>query len=108
MDVDNNGGKKVKYTCRICLDKEAIYQCPRCLIRTCSTKCVNAHKQSDRCDGIAKVVADKPIGQMGDQDLERDIRFLEDVGGSVERQARQDCILTAERFGVVVPRGLMP
>jgi len=35
--------------CGVCGDAEAKYKCPRCAKRTCSLKCVKAHKQADEC-----------------------------------------------------------
>eukprot|EP01054_Gregarina_sp_Poly1_P003212 Gregarina_sp_Poly_1__3211@NODE_1914_length_3092_cov_309_326612_g1235_i0_p1_GENE_NODE_1914_length_3092_cov_309_326612_g1235_i0NODE_1914_length_3092_cov_309_326612_g1235_i0_p1_ORF_typecomplete_len450_score61_01zfHIT/PF04438_16/1_2e05XRN1_D1/PF18332_1/0_039_NODE_1914_length_3092_cov_309_326612_g1235_i011672516 len=103
-----DGPKKIKYTCRVCMIGEAIYQCPRCLTRSCSIECVKKHKVEDRCSGRRHGIEDKAMKDMDATDLERDLRFLDAVGCSVERNARQDSIISAERYGVVVPRSLLP
>eukprot|EP01056_Protomagalhaensia_sp_Gyna25_P006079 Protomagalhaensia_sp_Gyna_25__6078@NODE_972_length_2340_cov_1382_710995_g772_i0_p1_GENE_NODE_972_length_2340_cov_1382_710995_g772_i0NODE_972_length_2340_cov_1382_710995_g772_i0_p1_ORF_typecomplete_len432_score71_26zfHIT/PF04438_16/2e05zfMYST/PF17772_1/1_1Mito_fiss_reg/PF05308_11/2_4PRIMA1/PF16101_5/3_3CAP_N/PF01213_19/6_NODE_972_length_2340_cov_1382_710995_g772_i031298 len=108
MEEAGPQSKQPKYTCRVCLDQPAIYQCPRCLLRSCSASCAQRHKTQDECDGQPKRVEDKPLKAMGDSDLEKDIRFLETVGGSIERQARQDSILSAERYNVPAPRSIAP
>ena len=40
-----------KILCEICKKEEYKYNCPRCLIKTCSVKCVKAHKKKFGCDG---------------------------------------------------------
>ena len=43
--------KKEKILCQICKTQEYKYNCPRCLFKTCSVKCVKAHKSKYGCDG---------------------------------------------------------
>eukprot|EP01053_Blabericola_migrator_P004588 Blabericola_migrator_1__4587@NODE_2437_length_2760_cov_154_476792_g1526_i0_p3_GENE_NODE_2437_length_2760_cov_154_476792_g1526_i0NODE_2437_length_2760_cov_154_476792_g1526_i0_p3_ORF_typecomplete_len151_score23_27zfHIT/PF04438_16/1_8e07zfMYST/PF17772_1/1_NODE_2437_length_2760_cov_154_476792_g1526_i0241693 len=106
MELDEEGSalKRVKYTCRVCEKGEAIYSCPKCLTRTCSVTCIQEHKAGDGCDGKRRVVEEKLLKDMDDSDLHKDVKFLEDVGGSIERQARQDNLLLAERYGISAPR----
>ncbi|CCD24064.1 Bcd1p NDAI_0C04040 [Naumovozyma dairenensis CBS 421] len=39
--------------CEICHEIEFKYKCPKCLKKTCSLKCSQAHKKDDNCSGIA-------------------------------------------------------
>ena len=38
--------------CEVCEIDEAKYTCPACETRSCSLKCVTAHKKDSDCDGI--------------------------------------------------------
>lgn len=56
--IENKEGNK---NCEICKDKEWIYTCPRCLIHTCSLKCVQHHKKETKCSGTRDKTAYIPL-----------------------------------------------
>lgn len=66
-------------TCEECRQVESVYFCPRCQIRTCSLKCVRAHKERTQCSGKRNRSEFLPVCRMTDNTLRNDYFFLEDV-----------------------------
>jgi hypothetical protein len=66
-------------TCEECHEVESVYVCPGCQIRTCSLKCVQAHKERAQCSGKRNRSEFLPVCRMNDNTLRNDYFFLEDV-----------------------------
>ena len=66
-----------KILCEICKKEEYKYNCPRCSIKTCSVKCVKAHKNKFGCDGekdkFRLVIKQEDYNE---QVFHRDVKFL--------------------------------
>ena len=78
------GGK-----CEECKEKDAIYQCPRCKIRTCSLECCRGHKQRTACTGKRDRGAFLPVCKMTDNSLRSDYFFLEEVLNHMPRNRKR-------------------
>ena len=66
-----------KILCEICKKEEYKYNCPKCSIKTCSAKCVKAHKNKYGCDGEKdkfKLVSKQE--DYNEQVFHRDVKFL--------------------------------
>ena len=66
-----------KILCEICKKEEYKYNCPKCSIKTCSVKCVKAHKNKYGCDGEKdkfKLVTKQD--DYNEQVFHRDVQFL--------------------------------
>jgi len=72
--------------CKVCSDKEAIYCCPRCSIRTCSLQCVTIHKKNTECSGKRNVTSYISLQEFNEANLKDDINFLE----STAKRAKSD------------------
>ena len=81
--------RKVGDTCEECKLNEAIYQCPRCNIRTCSLECVRKHKTKTDCNGKRNREAFLPLCRMSDSSLRSDYFFLEEVLDRMPRDAKR-------------------
>lgn len=66
-------------TCEECRMKTPIYQCPRCLIRTCSLECCTCHKKRTGCSGKRNRTEFVPLSRMTDNTMRNDYFFLEEV-----------------------------
>jgi hypothetical protein len=66
-------------TCEECRQVDSVYVCPGCQIRTCSLKCVQAHKERTQCSGKRNRSEFLPVCRMTDNTLRNDYFFLEDV-----------------------------
>ena len=66
-------------TCEECRQVESAYVCPGCQIRTCSLRCVQAHKERTQCSGKRNRSEFLPVCRMTDNTLRNDYFFLEDV-----------------------------
>ena len=69
-----------KILCEICKKEEYKYNCPKCSIKTCSVKCVKAHKNKYGCDGEKdkfKLVTKQD--DYNEQVFHRDVQFLNNV-----------------------------
>ncbi|KAL0220568.1 hypothetical protein RCL1_000422 [Eukaryota sp. TZLM3-RCL] len=55
------------------------YRCPACSTITCSLSCVNTHKTSLDCSGIAPATSFLKMSEMNDDTLMKDYGFLERV-----------------------------
>ncbi|VEU38461.1 unnamed protein product [Pseudo-nitzschia multistriata] len=71
--------------CEECNEESALYQCPGCLIRTCSLKCCQAHKKRTKCSGKRPRGAYLPLCRMNDSTLRSDYFFMEEVLDSIPR-----------------------
>ncbi|TDL29423.1 hypothetical protein BD410DRAFT_892718 [Rickenella mellea] len=75
--------------CTVCASQLAKYTCPRCTTRTCSAKCVAAHKAATACTGIRDRAAFVPMNQYGWGTMVDDYVFLEDMGRHVSEWGRE-------------------
>jgi hypothetical protein len=69
--------EKPKILCQICKKEEYKYNCPRCSLKTCSVKCVKAHKSKYGCDGEKdkfKLVTNQD--DYNEKVFHRDVSFL--------------------------------
>lgn len=78
-----------RQTCEECKLKEAIYQCPRCNIRTCSLECVRKHKARTDCNGKRNRAEFLPLCRMSDSTLKSDYFFLEEVLDRMPRDSKR-------------------
>lgn len=101
-----NRDKKRKVTCRVCFEKEGVYRCPECDIRTCSVQCVKAHKNDSNsgCQGKRKIIESRNVKEMNDRDLLNDFSFLNEVGTVIESSARIDNLLSLDALGLPRPK----
>lgn len=58
-----------KNLCGECKEAVAKYKCPVCSVRTCSLKCVNAHKARTQCSGVRDKTAYLPMDKLGDREM---------------------------------------
>jgi hypothetical protein len=75
--------------CGECKKKIAIYQCPRCQIRTCSLECCRGHKERTDCSGKRDRGAFLPICRMTDSTVRSDYFFLEEVLNQMPRSRKR-------------------
>ncbi|KZS97767.1 hypothetical protein SISNIDRAFT_393123, partial [Sistotremastrum niveocremeum HHB9708] len=75
--------------CQFCNDKEAIYKCPKCLLRTCSATCSTGHKERDKCSGIRNKAAYVPMNQYTWGTMVDDYTFLEEMGRKADEWGRE-------------------
>ena len=74
---EDNSKDIPKILCEICKKEEYKYNCPKCSIKTCSAKCVKAHKNKYGCDGEKdkfKLVSKQE--DYNEQVFHRDVKFL--------------------------------
>ena len=64
------------------------YRCPACERASCSLECARAHKVAHACSGKRARDGFVRLDAFTDRDVQRDYRFLEDVGAMRERAAR--------------------
>ena len=55
------------------------YTCPGCNVKSCSAKCVTLHKQVTGCSGKRDRAAAVSAKEYGQQHLEQDYSFLEEI-----------------------------
>ncbi|CAC5420736.1 Box C/D snoRNA protein 1 [Mytilus coruscus] len=79
-----------KIKCEVCSECVAKYKCPRCLVGSCSLKCVKQHKTVNDCSGIRDKTAFVEIKQFDDQNLLNDYRFLEEAGRKKDNTTRDE------------------
>jgi HIT zinc finger len=92
VSSSNSYLKAASQFCQICYHERAFYTCPRCHMRTCSSICVQKHKNLMACSGMQKASVFIPSAHMNDRMLFEDLRFLEDVERVVDAAAR-DAVL---------------
>ena len=68
-DEDEEEVGKTKNLCGECKEAVAKYKCPVCSVRTCSLKCVNAHKARTQCSGVRDKTAYLPMNKLGDREM---------------------------------------
>ncbi|KAG8457261.1 hypothetical protein KFE25_011935 [Diacronema lutheri] len=94
---------RAEVACAVCAQAEARYRCPRCEVRTCSARCVAAHKTAPPgCSGKRDVARYSSLPHFDDALLLSDYRFLEEAGRSVEaarREAERDAAAAVARGG---------
>jgi len=71
--------------CEECNANVSLYQCPGCLVRTCSLKCCQAHKKRSGCTGKRNRGSYLPLCRMNDKTVRSDYFFIEEVLESVPR-----------------------
>jgi len=81
----NDGLSRDRRLCEECNEKSAVYQCPGCLIRTCSLQCCQAHKKRTKCSGKRPRGAYLPLCRMNDSTLRSDYFFMEEVLDTMPR-----------------------
>ena len=69
----------LRQKCRMCLEKEYKYKCPKCSIVTCSVQCVNLHKTLKSCNGLKPKFHNKKLTELSELDLKSDIKFLSSI-----------------------------
>jgi len=74
--------------CVICKEREAIYCCPACSVKTCSLTCCRIHKEKSGCNGKRNRVGFVPLHTYSDSTLSSDFHFLEDVLAKSQRGKR--------------------
>ena len=76
-ESDDESSEEQKILCEICKKEAYKYNCPKCKIKTCSVKCVKAHKKKYGCDGEKDKF--KLVSKQSDyteQVFYRDVNFL--------------------------------
>lgn len=69
--------------CTFCLERVAIYTCPRCTTRTCSLPCSAAHKTRAGCSGVREKAKFVPMNRYTSGTMMDDYVFLEDMNRKV-------------------------
>lgn len=85
--------------CQVCSVIVAKYKCPGCRIKTCSKDCIKVHKDSSECSGKRNITGYLGRGQLDEQSLLSDFRFLEHV---------QAVEYAAKRSRPAAPRPVLP
>uniref|UniRef100_A0A060TDP2 ARAD1D01848p n=1 Tax=Blastobotrys adeninivorans TaxID=409370 RepID=A0A060TDP2_BLAAD len=70
--------------CSQCRQEAPKYKCPACSLRTCSLKCSKEHKEATGCPGLVDPTAYVPRTLYKEENLNRDYRFLQQLGRTVE------------------------
>jgi hypothetical protein len=83
--------------CKECKQKESVYQCPECDVRTCSMECVKSHKSRTGCTGKRKRGAFLPLCRMTDSSLRSDYFLLEEVLDRMPRDPKSAKVDNASR-----------
>ncbi|XP_060810200.1 box C/D snoRNA protein 1 [Amyelois transitella] len=76
--------------CEVCGDKEAIYSCPKCEVKTCCLSCVRIHKKELECDGVRDRTKFVRMKDFTDTDLLSDYRLLEECARFVYSVKRDE------------------
>ena len=89
--------------CRVCEEQEGKYRCPKCLLISCSLKCVNVHKEKFNCDGKRDRFQFLNLKEMEDKHVTSDFRFLEEATEVLDRAKRKriSMMSTSGRSGVL-------
>ena len=90
--------------CRVCEEQEGKYRCPKCLLISCSLKCVNVHKEKFNCDGKRDRFQFVNLKEMEDKHVTSDFRFLEEATEVLDRAKRKriSMMSTSGRSGVLI------
>lgn len=72
-----------KPRCAVCNQREAIYACPKCSLRSCSAPCAASHKKIKNCSGERNKAAYVPMNKYTWGTMMNDYVFLEDIGRKV-------------------------
>ncbi|MES1911363.1 MAG: hypothetical protein MHM6MM_003805 [Cercozoa sp. M6MM] len=75
--------------CRMCKERQAIYCCPKCLLKTCSLQCVREHRQRFQCSGKRARTKFAPVAEMTTNTLQHDFDFVASVSEQVDRRRRR-------------------
>ena len=68
---------------------EGKYRCPKCLLISCSLKCINKHKEKFNCDGKRDRFQFVSLKEMEDKHVTSDFRFLEEATEVLDRAKRK-------------------
>ena len=86
-----------KILCEICKKEEYKYNCPRCLIKTCSVKCVKAHKKKFGCDGEKdKFRLITKQEDYNEKVFHRDVKFLNNAINDINTSNKKIYYLSEE------------
>lgn len=80
---------KESLLCEECQSKTPVYQCPGCLIRTCSLGCCRGHKTRTGCSGKRNRGEFVPVSRMTDSTMRSDYFFLEEVLEQIPRNGKR-------------------
>ena len=86
-----------KILCQICKKEEYKYNCPKCSLKTCSVKCVKAHKNKYGCDGEKdkfKLVTNQD--DYNEQVFYRDVSFLNNAIKDINNSNKKIYYLTED------------
>lgn len=86
-DIQATVGETKAKLCAMC-GAQSKYCCPACSLRTCSLKCVSAHKLEKQCNGVRDKTAFVDVNQFSNMNLLSDYRFLEEVARTVDNAER--------------------
>lgn len=91
--------------CQICAEKEVLYCCPRCSIRTCSLVCCKKHKgvNNNNCNGKRDRTKFITLGEFTDSEVKSDFHFLEDILNVSDRGKR-----LSRHIGVMKRNNILP
>ena len=90
--------------CRMCEEEETTtttvgegkYRCPKCLLISCSLKCVNKHKKKFNCDGKRDRFQFVNLKEMEDKHVTSDFRFLEEATEVLDRAKRKRTLINSK------------
>jgi len=88
--------------CRTCEEEETTrtiegkYRCPKCLLISCSLKCVNKHKEKFNCDGKRDRFQFVNLKEMEDKHVTSDFRFLEEATEVLDRAKRKRTLISSK------------
>ena len=87
--------------CRMCEEEETTttvgegkYRCPKCLLISCSLKCINKHKEKFNCDGKRDRFQFVNLKEMEDKHVTSDFRFLEEATEVLDRAKRKRTLIS--------------
>ena len=89
VDSPSSPNCTTRTPCEVCKQKDSIYVCPRCRMRTCSLPCCQSHKERTGCNGKRDRTAFLPLGRMTDGTLRSDYFFLEEVLDHMPRNRKR-------------------
>ena len=89
--------------CRMCEEEETTttvgegkYRCPKCLLISCSLKCINKHKEKFNCDGKRDRFQFVNLKEMEDKHVTSDFRFLEEATEVLDRAKRKRTLISGK------------
>ena len=97
----NNTNNTKMGNCRMCEEEETTttvgegkYRCPKCLLISCSLKCINKHKEKFNCDGKRDRFQFVNLKEMEDKHVTSDFRFLEEATEVLDRAKRKRTLIS--------------
>ena len=99
----NNTNNTKMGNCRMCEEEETTttvgegkYRCPKCLLISCSLKCINKHKEKFNCDGKRDRFQFVNLKEMEDKHVTSDFRFLEEATEVLDRAKRKRTLISGK------------